>query len=330
LTSPILGGFLSGDFQAGHALVELWSASTFAAITVWLQFRIASRLLPLGKATFLTLLFAFGTLEWAVASRNLLQHGLTLLLLSAAVYLVLLAREEPSKISYVSIPLALAFTVRPSNAISVAVFTLFVAVHYRRYLTRYLLFAVPVAVLFFAYNLVVRHSLLPLYYTTGPPFSSPLAGLARDFFSPSRGLFIFTPIFIFSIAGMVLAWRSKWCFPFAPYLMATLVLHSILVALWWPGHCFGPRYLTDMTHVFIFFLAPVLLYWSKMRGTLRVATASIFLLLAGWSVLVQSRGATSTAVNLWSATPVSVDVAPWRVWDWKDPQFLRGLRRETP
>jgi hypothetical protein len=192
---------------------------------------------------------------------------------------------------------------------------------------RFLLFAVPVAVPFFAYNLIVGHAVFPLYYTTGPPFTSPLAGLARDFFSPSRGLFIFTPIFLFSLAGMVLAWRTKWCFPLAPYLMATLLLHSLLVALWWPGHCFGPRYLTDMTHLFVFFLIPALLYWRKMQGRPRAVAAALFLLLAGWSVFVHARGATSPAVIQWSATPVSVDDAPSRVWDWSDPQFLRGLGR---
>jgi glucokinase len=35
--------------------------------------------------------------------------------------------------------------------------------------------------------------------------------------------------------------------------------------------------------------------------------------------------ATSIAANQWSATP-NVDKAKWRVWDWSDPPFLRGLQ----
>jgi hypothetical protein len=41
---------------------------------------------------------------------------------------------------------------------------------------------------------------------------------------------------------------------------------------------------------------------------------------------VHARGATSIAANQWSALPSSVDDARWRVWDWSDPQFLRGLK----
>jgi MFS superfamily sulfate permease-like transporter len=146
-----------------------------------------------------------------------------------------------------------------------------------------------------------------------------------NLFSPSRGLLVFTPVFLFSIAGMVLAWRWRWCFPLAPYLIAILLAHSVIIAPYWPGHCYGPRYFSDMSHLFVFFLIPAILYWPKMQGHARTAAASLFLLLAVWGVFVHARGATSVAANEWSAQPVSVDDAPWRVWDWSDPQFLRGL-----
>ena len=83
----VVAAFFSGDLVAGHSLVELWCASTFGAIAVWLQYRIASRFLPRRQAVWLALLFAFGTSEWSIASRNLFPQGLTVLLLSAALYL---------------------------------------------------------------------------------------------------------------------------------------------------------------------------------------------------------------------------------------------------
>jgi hypothetical protein len=58
----------------------------------------------------------------------------------------------------------------------------------------------------------------------------------------------------------------------------------------------------------------------------RRVIAAVFLALAGWGVFVHVHGATSIAANQWSAVPVNVDEARWRVWDWSDPQFLRGLR----
>ena len=202
---PVVKAFFSGDFVAGHSLAELWCASTFGAMAVWLQYPIASRFFPRRQAVWLALLFAFGTSEWSVASRSLLQHGLTVLLLSAALYAALEAREEPSRIRFAGLALALACAVRPSNAISAAVFTLYVAIHYRRHLARFLLWALPAAVPFFAYNLVVKHSLIPLYVRMPLVRYPALAGSAMHLFSPSRGLLVFTPIFLFSVAGMIIA-----------------------------------------------------------------------------------------------------------------------------
>jgi hypothetical protein len=324
-SQPVVAAFFSGDFVAGHSLVELWCASTFGAIAVWLQYRIACRFLPRRQAVWLALLFAFGTSEWSIASRNLFPHGLTVLLLSVALYLALLAREEPSHIRFAGLALALAFTVRPSNLISAAVFTLYVAVHYRRYLVGFVGWALPVAVAFFAYHLVVKHSLIPLYLGIQARVAA-LPGVAMYLFSPSRGLLIFTPVFLFSVAGIVLAWRMRWCWPLTPYLVAIILLHTALIVTFWPGHCYGPRYFADMTHLLILFLIPAILNWRAMRGPARTVAAGVFLLLAAWGVFAHGRGGTSIAANQWSALPVNVDQAKWRVWDWSDPQFFRGLR----
>jgi hypothetical protein len=326
VAQPVVAAFFAGDFVAGHSLVELWCASTFGAIAVWLEYRIASWFLPRRQAVWLALLFAFGTAEWSVASRNLLQHGLTALLLSAALYLALLAREQPRRIRFAGLAVALAAAVRPSNAISAAVFTLYIAVHYRRQLASFLLWALPAAVPYLAYNLVVQHSLIPLYVRLPLARQPALAGAAMHLFSPSRGLFVFTPIFLFSVAGMILAWRLRWCWPLAPYVAAIVVLHTALVVTVWPGHGYGPRYFADITPLLVLFLIPAILYWRTMRGPVRTMAAGVFLLLAAWGVFAHGRGATSVAANQWSALPVNVDQAKWRVWDWSDPQFLRGLR----
>jgi hypothetical protein len=222
--------------------------------------------------------------------------------------------------------LALAFAVRPSNAISCVVLTLYVAVHQRRHLAKFVLWAAPVAVVFFSYQVMVRHSLIPLYLTA-PKGRNPFwEGVAMNFFSPSRGLFIFTPVFLFSLAGMVLACRRRWCGLLSPYLVAIVVLHALVVMTIWPGHGYGPRYFADITHLLLFFLIPTILWWQKCTPPARTACAAAFLALAGWGVFVHGHGATSIAANQWSALPMNVDVARWRVWEWSDAPFFRGLR----
>jgi hypothetical protein len=137
-------------------------------------------------------------------------------------------------------------------------------------------------------------------------------------------LLVFTPVALFSIAGMALVIRRRWCWPFAPYAAAIVALHSALICRYWGGHSYGPRYFSDMAPMFVYFLIPAILYWQKMQGGARRFSAAAFLILALWGVFVQFRGATSVAANQWSSTP-DVDHAKWRVWDWRDPQFLRGL-----
>src|SRR5262249_5901410 len=86
--------------------------------------------------------------------------------------------------------------------------------------------------------------------------------------------------------------------------------------------------LSDGTPVYIFFLVPLLVNWHasvKWRPKLMHAT---FLVLLCASVFIHSRGATSVDVYRWNDEPADVNDNQARLWDWHDPQFLRGLFRE--
>jgi hypothetical protein len=329
-----IAAFFSGDLLNGRPLTELFCGSLIGALTVWVQYRIALLFLPFRAALGFAALFAFGTAEWSVASRNLYPHGLTLLLLSGALFFLLppansgAALRAGTRYALAGLLLALGFCVRPSNAISAVALAVYVAVHQRRHLAAFVLGAAPVAVLFFSYQALVQHSLIPLYVYVAAQQNniSFAAALALSFLSPSRGVFVFTPVFLVSVAGIWLGWRRRWCFPMLPYLIAIVIFHTLLVTTIWPGHCFGPRYFADITHLLILFLIPAFLWWRERSGNVRLMLAAAFLLLAACGIFVNGRGATSIAVNQWSARPVNVDDARWRVWDWRDPQFLRGLR----
>jgi hypothetical protein len=325
-SQPAVMAFFGGDFVAGHALAELWCASTFGAVAVWLQYQTAALFLSARMAAAYALLFAFGTPEWSIGSRNLFQHGLVVLLLSATIYVLLRAREDPSRVRYAAIPLALSFAVRPWNAISVAVLTIFVAVHYRRQFIPFLGWASPVALLYFGYDRLARHAWFPLYITRTRPLALPwLDGLAMHLFSPSRGIFIYTPIALIAVVGMALCVRSRWAFPLSPYLIAIAVLQVALLARYWPGAGYGPRFFADISHLLTLFLIPAFLYWQKLRGASRTISAAVFLALAAWGVFTNGRGATSVSAQEWSLKQVRPEQVIERAWDWRDPQFLHGL-----
>ena len=325
-SNSVLEGFLRGDADAGHAIIELEVASLFLAATSVMLFLIARRYLPDNRAVWLTLLFAFATPAYSVAGRGLWQHTPSILLLTITIYLLLRAEEHPALAAWAGIPVALSYTVRPTDALFCAVFTAYVAVRHRRYLLRYLLAAAPVAAVFLAYNFYIYHALLSPYYRS--PLGGLLPGnfpvlaeaLAGNLISPSRGLLVYTPAFLFAIVAM---WRREWKAPLAPWLAALVVLHWIAISAftqtWWAGFCYGPRFFTDVTPIFALFLIPWLARWEKLGGGLR----ALFLTCALIGLAMHLRGGWSPAVYEWSVTPVSVGDHPERLWDWTDPPFLR-------
>jgi hypothetical protein len=315
--SPTLQRLLVGDTAGAYTLVEMWTASLLMAIAAGIQLLIAREFLPMRLASLLTFLFAFATPVWSTASRAMWNHTPALLMLSLAIYLLVTNRA-----AYASIPLAIAFMMRPTMAISALVLAVYVFVYYRRQFPRFAAYALLFAAIFFSYNLFTRGQLFQSYFVDpgGWPEASWLSRFGLQLVSPSRGLFIFCPLALFSFLGMRLAWRRRWLFPLAPWLTFIVFAQILLVTKYfWPGVCYGPRYFTDVIPLLTLFLIPVL------QTSASKAWRGAFLLAAAWSIFVQARGATDFTVHRWNGEPTAIDRDQARVWDWKDPQFLRGL-----
>jgi hypothetical protein len=90
--------------------------------------------------------------------------------------------------------------------------------------------------------------------------------------------------------------------------------------VWWGGHCFGPRYWTDVMPLLGIVLACGL-DWSYGRSRL---IAMAFALTIVFSIGVQAVGAFSYAAD-WNLTPTNVDLHHERLWDWRDSQLSRCL-----
>jgi len=58
-----------------------------------------------------------------------------------------------------------------------------------------------------------------------------------------------------------------------------------------------------------------------------IPTARSILHEGNISFTIHFRGAHRRSAWDWNSQPVDVDVDPTRIWDWRDPQFLRGLTR---
>jgi len=330
--NPEIQGFLNADYDAAHGLLEEEAASFLLAASAVIMYFIARRFLPVARSVWLTLLFALATSAYSVAGRGLWQHTPSMLLLTIIIYLLLRANETPALAAWAGLPVALAYTVRPTDSLFVVIFTLYVVVRHRRYLIGYLLSAVPVAIAFIAYNESIYHSILSPYYQTPLDGFLPRnwsrfgVGLAGNLISPARGLFIYTPVFLFSIWSII---RRKWRTPLAPWLAVLALAHwiaiSSYVANWWAGQCYGPRFFTDLTPVFVLFLIPYFENWTALSRAARIA----FLTLAFIGLALHLRGGWSGEVYRWNTWPNDIDHHPERNWDWSDPPFLRGIVRAT-
>jgi len=325
---------------------ELFIASLIVALTTVVIYGMARLFLDQRRALVLVVVFAFCTSAWSTASRALWQHGPSMLMLALALYLILLAKERPFLSQFVAVPLALAYVTRPTNSLSVLVLTIYVFMYYRRYFVRYLLWALLIAVPFIAFNLSIYHTLLSDYYRSYQDFA--VSGAFFEAFagllvSPSRGLLLYSPVFLFALWGVWLNLRRGGFYRLDLFLCAIVLLHMAILAiwpLWWGGWSYGPRMLTDLLPYLMYWLIPVVavlfgfdhshyqmpsLPASKTPG-LKLA----FIALAGFSFVVHFRGANIQETFDWNRYPANVDAYPQRLWDWRDIQFLRGIPWGTP
>ncbi len=150
--------------------------------------------------------------------------------------------------------------------------------------------------------------------------------LSGQLFSPSRGLFIFNPIFLLSVLGSVIAWSRRLEFGLL-YRTISVVCLTFLVAVacfshWWGGYSFGPRLHAAILGLLTVLMIPVF----HQLPTYRTARIPIMIFIAVafvWGAAVHGHGVRSHNVNHWNASPSDVDRHPERLWDWTDPQFLR-------
>ncbi len=162
-------------------------------------------------------------------------------------------------------------------------------------------------------------------HAVGSAFSDSMAGgLAGILFSPNRGLLVFTPLVLLAVPGAVRLWRldrlTRWTVIVPTCLF---LLGWAKYSVWWGGHSYGPRYASDI-------VVPLAVAAAAANGIpwvvrSRLAKAAIVGALA-WSVGVQAVGAFCYPGGNWNGSPVDVDRAHERLWDWHDTEIGRTLK----
>jgi hypothetical protein len=310
------------------AVLEKPAAALIAALSVAVFFLLARRVTSPKRAMVLTLAYAFATETWAVSSQALWQHGPGELCIVAGLLCLLRAGEDGERARWLVLAgacAALAAAVRPTNILFVAAIGAALAFDRRklRDLALFCMLPALAGAAVAAYNLHVFGRLGGGY---GLDFDAPFwQGFLGLLVSPGRGLLIYTPLAAFSALGAWIWLRKRAPAPAPVYLAAVLftVSQILLVSkwrIWWGGHSYGPRLLTDVAPCLVLLLAPAMDLIAR-RAVLRW----LFGLTLGVSVFLQAVGAFCYPNSKWDETPVAVGDRPERLWDWRDSPITRSL-----
>lgn len=320
-----LRGFTDTRLDYVARVMEKLSASFMAALSAALLYLLLRRRAAAPTALLLTLAYAFGTTTWVISSQALWQHGMAQLLVVGAL-LFLTAPCTPPRALAAGLLCGLIAGNRPPDALLAAalgVYGLFWAGRRAPLLAAAAVLPVGLVLL---YNLGIADHLGGGYGQVGHVSffqHDLLSGIGGLLFSPTRGLFVFSPFLLF----LALAWRSlprdRGERGLTLAMSLGIVLQIVLYAMtdWRAGISWGPRFLTDLLPMLVWMLVPVV---TALRGLGRAC----FLAAVGVAVVIEAigafwyTGATDHAVMAVASGPGQMRAA----WDWRNAPFLGSLQ----
>ena len=340
-----------GRFDRGRELLILRTAAALvAAALCGLLYCIGRLFLPPPKTLGLVLLFAFGTQIYSTISRPFWSHGWAVCLMAAALYLLIAPRPAKGRatMALAATLLSWSFFSRPTMSLSILAILALLLYRREKHIPTFIVTGAAWASLFVARSMVLFGSVVPPYFSQSNYQSGRAAedllsryptAILGTLFSPSRGLFIFVPLFAWILWMAVVRRRRLPSLDLAVVSIAVILVHWQVLSFfgnWTGGQCYGPRLFSDVV-VWFFVLATLVLAArpaerrSGWRSSLAVASLAI---VAVVSVFINYRGA--TAKETWDWRPferpprwVYEDreplLEPPGVWNWRYPQFTAGL-----
>jgi hypothetical protein len=322
-------GWTDAGLDAPSRLMEKLVASLIASLSAALLYLVLRRRADARIALLLTVAYAFGTSTWVISSQTLWQHGLAQLLI-VGVLLCVTARPTAARILAAGLLCGLIVGNRPPDAFLAAalgVYGLFWAG--RRAAVFAAAAAVPVA-LVVLYNVTIIGSVAGGYGLLGDlsflrsDFRWVSGGLAGLLVSPTRGLLVFSPFFVF----LASAWRylpgsrAERGLTLAMGLAVLVQIFEYARTDWRAGISWGPRFLTDLVPMLIWMLVPVVVALGRVGRACFVATVCV-------GIAIEAIGAfTYTGVTdlpLYAIPQGHDKLRP--AWDWRNAPYIAGLSR---
>lgn len=281
LALPFLGGATgAGWIVRTHNVFDYarLGAAFITALAVLAFFFATRELADRETSRLVTLAFAFGTGVWSTASQGLWQHTPSVLFQAIAFWFLLRGiRSGANALAPAGMFLALAFIARPPNIVTLLLFSVFVLWQFRKAFFPFLVWMLPPLILIVIYNSLVNGSPFSFGYQDEmdrfriPQWES-VQGLL---FSPSRGLFVFSPFLLLAPWGLKYSWHSKYNVFFV-FLALAFMAYTGVMASWGSlgGWAYGARMLTDTLPAMCLLITPAVV---KVRGRGRLILWGIIL-----------------------------------------------------
>jgi len=309
--------------------MQILITTAICALTIWVAYIASDYFLPFGWSLTVALAAALGTPIWSSASRSLWPQAWSVLLMMIAILILLSGSIRPFILGTV---LAWSCLTRPTLIPQVAAITLYMLVTYdHRFLWRYiaggLCSAIPVCALMFLFTGGLFSVAYPLVLFDFPhEFWLRLYGLLL---SPSRGLLVFSPVFLIPVYLVIRYWKVLPERCLAVLALAAIGMHFLVLSsysCWWAG-AYGPRLMLEVVPWFVLLAILGIRAFVEDRSLSfmpRLLITSVAAFTLAISIATNAPGALVRNAGGWrSVDQDHLDV----LWDWHDPQFLCWIRR---
>ncbi len=314
-------------------LSSLTVAATFLALCALARTKLgwgASLLMSFVFTMGSSLLSSMGSALWSL---NYCTLAITLALLLIA------RRHKPDRdiVRYLALGglLFIAYLTRASAASFVGVTLVYLALTNRRAFALTAASSATLLCLFVAWSLRAYGTWLPPYYMPvriSSGASSPFyVGFLGHLFSPSRGLFVFSPFLLLTAVAYIVYSKRLLMDRESIYVISWILLHIAISSqsvVWWGGWSFGPRLLTETIPGWLLITATA---WNRVSPLLtrvsQVITMGTFLLLGALAALIHGvQGLYNPLIHEWNALVNPVPVAEYEglgdLFKWQYSQLL--------
>jgi hypothetical protein len=318
-------GWTDRNLDVAARIMEKLTASLIAALSASLLFLALRRRTTMSDAVLLTVAYAFGTSTWVISSQALWQHGMAQLMVAGAILLIT-GPCTTARALTAGVLCGLIAANRPPDAVLAAALGAYALVWAGRRAALVIVAAATPALLVVLYNVTAIGPLAGAYGLLGRPQyflrHDMRSGLAGLLFSPSRGLFVFSPFLLF----LVLAWRHR------PHdraargltlaMAAAVVVQVALYSLtdWRAGLSWGPRFLTDLSPMLIWMLVPVVAALGRRGRAVFVTAVCAAIAIEAVGAFAYT-GVTDAAIFAVASGPDKLRPA----WEWRNAPFIAPL-----